>query len=196
MCFHFFLARILKIAVCDTLNMSAIFCCVIESPMRRIANTSASFNFADGFFRPFWSPPLFFFRMSRILSVWLPMKRWPGFTHNPLSHLCKTCIPFGIFPLNSSNDTRYAPRDPAALLINIVPHPLFPEPNQSQQLPRCGTCAGMGPSIFTLFQNLTASAVTFLFLCTAGFVSYTVENLKILITSTSDVDNITLWGSK
>ena len=112
MCFQFLCLKIMLIVVWCTLNWSAIFCCDMVSPRRRISLISSSVNFERK-----WSTPLrflcgwvfipwffpFALRPFKKQSCWfsalVPSHRWSGLQQGGLSQVWQTSIPSGIMPL-------------------------------------------------------------------------------------------------
>lgn len=80
---------------------------------------------------PFASLPLA--SISRVLSLWVPRKRWAGFTQPGLSHRCSTKSPGGISPLENSQETR-CDRSGTLWADIMCPYPfLSRDPVHSQQ---------------------------------------------------------------
>ncbi len=125
-CFHDRLRTAAPIASCVT-PYSAASPRYEQPPSayrRLITRTSAAVSLAlecvsprgtfSGVVRDQWSSPLAqFWRslaiMSRMLSVYVPIKRWSGRTHDGLSQRWHTSIPSGIGPFSNSHANLCAP---------------------------------------------------------------------------------------
>ena len=66
-----------------------------------ISFTFPSVSFEYGFCSPFIEVALFFLALSTLLSETVPRNRWDGFTHQGLSQVWQTHMPFGMLPFSN-----------------------------------------------------------------------------------------------
>ena len=100
-----------------------------------IARASASVSLALPCAEPRGWLPRHFFSLSSMLSLCVPRKRWAGFTHSGLSHVCKTSSGPASTPLNKSIARRWACHDDCWNIVDPYPCDEI-APRHIQQPPR------------------------------------------------------------